>query len=72
VQAPAHRYWETYANYLRDEDRRHHVDDLCPPDLADRRPSTLRLLDVVVWMSHSNSDNAHQARKTAGYNNPPR
>jgi hypothetical protein len=65
IGAPPGEYWHTYRVALRDEDRRRRLAALRPEGL-DERVSVLRLLDVAVWMRHSRSGSARQAREAAG------
>jgi hypothetical protein len=56
---PGH-YWETIAETLRSEETRIRLEDLRPPGV---RVTTLRLLDVAIWMSDSESRNARRVRQ---------
>jgi hypothetical protein len=57
--------WESLRAALQDERLRAEIEEIRPAGLPDT-VSTLRLLDVVVWMRHSESRNARLARRQAG------
>ncbi|MBD8606033.1 hypothetical protein IFT73_04135 [Aeromicrobium sp. CFBP 8757] len=57
--------WLGLQEALADGDLRADIDGLWTGS-SDERPSTLRLLDVAVWMRHSGSRNAKQAREAVG------
>jgi hypothetical protein len=56
----ANAYWLDIAEALTDVDLRRRIDALWQRD--EQRPSTIRLLDVAVWMQCSGSRNARRAR----------
>lgn len=61
LRPPRRRFWASMRAALADDDRRNRIDRLRPPGLT-MKVTTLRLLDVAVWMRHSNSDNAKRVR----------
>jgi len=65
IGAPNQRYWRSFRATLQDPDRRHSLAALRPHSLDDR-VSLLRVLDVAIWMRHSNGTNAKRARRRAG------
>lgn len=65
LQAPKGTVWTSLRAALSDEDRRRRIDALWPSDRP-REISTLRLLDVAVWMLGSQSTNARRARAAVG------
>lgn len=56
--------WKDLRTALSDVELRSRIDSLA--DRLPRRPSTLRLVDVAIWMRNSGSRNARSARETAG------
>jgi hypothetical protein len=60
------RTWEVLRCLLRDPVSRQHVEALRPAEAAGA--SLLRILDVVLWISHSESAAAHWVRDVAGMN----
>jgi hypothetical protein len=52
--------WETLRCLLRDPDARAEVEALRPPEAADA--SLLRILDVAIWVAHSQARAAQRAR----------
>ncbi len=66
IDGPRHQYWELFSQYLGDQSRRDSVEQLRPQTLSDGI-STLRVLDVLIWMTGSQSDNARTARRACGY-----
>lgn len=65
LQPPPDRFWVTLGAALRHEERRATVDALRPPGLT-TRVSTLRLLDVAIWMRFSEGTNARKERTRLG------
>lgn len=61
LDGPPNDTWATLAAALQDEDRRRRIEALRPPT-APEAVSTLRLLDVALWMLGSQSRNAKRAR----------
>lgn len=61
-------YWMLLRRSLMDEARRRKVDRL--GSLVDGPVTTLRLLDVAVWMRHSKSWDANRARTRLGFGPP--
>lgn len=61
LDAPRGDTWATLASALRDEDRRRRIETL-RPSTSPEAVSTLRLLDVALWMLGSQSRNAKRAR----------
>lgn len=57
--------WETLRRALREPDLPERIEALRPAT-ADKRTSTLRLLDALIWMRHSESGNARQVRVGLG------
>lgn len=64
LQPPPSRYWSTLRGVLADAHLREQVERLRPAHV-DERVSTLRLLDVAVWMTGSQSTNAKRVRENA-------
>jgi hypothetical protein len=62
VDAPARSYWEFFRRYLADPAHRKAVTDLRPKGL-DRRVSSLRVLDVAIWITGSASRGAKKVRQ---------
>jgi hypothetical protein len=56
--------WALLRDALRDPALRDAIDSMAPPKGS--QPSTLRLLDVAVWMRHSESKNARHVRHKLG------
>ena len=56
--------WVLLREALSDAALRESIDAMAPSGVA--RPSTLRLLDVAVWMRHSESTNARRVRRDLG------
>lgn len=50
LQATTNRYWETLRECLQPEERRLRIEHLRPPHVPMEHISTLRLLDVALWM----------------------
>ena len=71
LQPPRDRFWVTLGAALRHEERRAAVEALRPPGLT-MRVSTLRLLDVAVWMRFSEGTNARKERARLGLPPEPR
>lgn len=63
-------YWDTIAHALSEDDRRHLVDELRPGWLTPA-VSTLRLLDVAIWMRGSLSEHAQEVRSECKVSEPP-
>lgn len=61
--APPNETWSTLAAALQDEERRGRIEAL-RPTTASEAVSTLRLLDVALWMLGSQSRNAKRARSS--------
>lgn len=61
LRPPPGAFWTSLAQSLADKERRRRIDALAPPDLPSS-PTTLRLLDVAVWMRGGGSTNAKAAR----------
>ena len=61
LEWPPDRYWMTLCEVLADQDVQAKVEALRPPGL-DQRVSTLRLLDVALWMRGSGGRNAIAVR----------
>jgi hypothetical protein len=61
LQAPANSYWATYREVLTEE-RRGGIEKLRPPSVPDSI-TTLRILDVALWMRYSGGTNAKAVRK---------
>jgi Family of unknown function (DUF6308) len=57
--------WRPLAKALSDKQVRHDIESLRPSHVS-KKLSTLRLLDVVVWMSHSRSTPAVQVQAQVG------
>lgn len=57
--------WRPLAAVLADEQVRRDIDDLRPPHVS-KQISSLRLLDVLTWMSHSRSKAAVSAQIAVG------
>jgi hypothetical protein len=70
LPAPSGQYWRSIREALRDEDRRARIETL--RGNAPSGVSTLRLLDVAIWMQFSESGNARGARARAGLPVAPR
>ena len=64
VGAETGTYWATFSAFLADESNRAKVEAL-RPDISNPI-STLRLLDVALWMRHSKGRNATAARRACG------
>lgn len=60
------RYWEFFRAYLSDEARRDAVERLRPSTAVEGLVSTLRLLDVAIWMTGSDGIAAVAARQRVG------
>lgn len=71
LQPPPDRFWVTLRAALRDDERRAAVEALRPPGLT-MRVSTLRLLDVAIWMRFSEGTNARKERARLGLPVKPR
>ena len=52
IDAPEGTYWQLFREYLAYDSRRSTVEELRPPGLSDL-VSTLRLLDVGLWITGS-------------------
>lgn len=61
LPAPVRGFWTTLRAVLGDRGRCERIEELRPTDAA-TTASTLRLLDVAVWMSGSESENARESR----------
>jgi Family of unknown function (DUF6308) len=76
IGAPPHQYWLTLRECLRDGSVRSSIENLrraLPRDastLPSSLPSTLRLLDVAVWMRGSHSEGARRERQNLGCPEP--
>jgi hypothetical protein len=68
--APTGTYWRAIREALSDEQRRARI-ELCRGETPSS-VSTLRLLDVIIWMQFSESDNARDARARVGLPVVPR
>jgi hypothetical protein len=66
VVAPTSTYWEVFRSFLASEENRAAVDQLRPPGVDENRVPTLRLLDTAIWLRHSRSTSAQQARQAVG------
>ncbi len=64
------RYWWVFHHLLSDATRRSRIDALQPE--ATPRVATLRLLDVLLWMSASEARGARTARFRTGFSAPGR
>jgi len=62
LDAPPNDTWATLAVAFQDEGRRRRIEALRPPTAPEEAVSTLRLLDVALWMLGSRSRNAKRAR----------
>ena len=71
LRPPSGRFWATLRMALRDESRRAAVEALRPPGLT-LEVSTLRLLDVAIWMRHSDGTNARREQSRLGLAVAPR
>lgn len=71
LQFPPGRFWVTLAACLKDDSLRGAIDALRPPDNA-APVSTLRLLDVAVWMRGSDGTDARNVRTRLGMDVAPR
>jgi hypothetical protein len=65
-------YWETMRHCLADPGRRQRIEDLRPPHLAPSSVTTLRLLDVALWMRYSEGKYARKRRAALGLEVIPR
>jgi hypothetical protein len=71
LRFPKGTYWATLREALADPQRRKRIEALRPPGLTPA-VSTLRLLDVAVWMRGSDSANARAAQTKNGLTPRPR
>jgi Family of unknown function (DUF6308) len=62
----AGQLWYELAGVLRSTERRDRIDSLWPGGHEIAKPTTLRLLDVAIWMRCSRSQNARVARDELG------
>jgi len=69
VNAPEVTYWDVFRAYLFDDSRRKTVEALRPTGL-DPLVSTLRILDVAIWMTGSRSRDAKKVRDNFGVPHP--
>lgn len=65
---PRNKFWVTLAAALTDSALRAAIEDLRPA--GDESISLLRLLDVAIWIRHSRSRNARNARRAVGVPEP--
>ncbi|WP_373870694.1 DUF6308 family protein [Micromonospora sediminimaris] len=65
---PRNKFWVTLAAALTDSALRDAIEDLRPA--GDESISLLRLLDVAIWIRHSRSRNARNARRAVGVPEP--
>jgi hypothetical protein len=70
VNAPEGTYWDVFRTYLADNARRRTVEALRPASLNPLVP-TLRILDVVIWMTGSRGRDAKKVRNDLGVPHPP-
>jgi hypothetical protein len=66
---PPGQFWWALRGALQDEARRSRIDHLAGQ--LDRVPSTIRLLDVAIWMRCGRSRNAKDAREAVGLPRTP-
>jgi hypothetical protein len=71
LQLPSGTYWTTLRTCLQDDALRQKIERLRPPGLT-ARVTTLRLLDVAIWMRGSESVNARSVRQSLGMAVSPR
>ncbi len=70
LSAPSGQYWASIRTALQDPERRARI-EACRGS-APECVTTLRLLDVIIWMTFSESASARNARVRAGYRMEPR
>lgn len=70
LKAPKGAYWRSIRQALQDEDLRRQV-EACRGS-APLSVSTLRLLDVIIWMQFGESNSARAARRRVGLPLAPR
>ncbi len=70
LNAPRGGYWTSIRTALQDRERRGRI-EACRGS-ASESVTTLRLLDVIIWMTFSESGGARAARGQAGYHVEPR
>ncbi len=70
LSAPSGEYWASIRTALRDPRRRARI-EACRSS-APAGVTTIRLLDVIIWMTFSESTSARTARIEAGYQVAPR
>lgn len=70
LKAPKNSYWVSIREALQDQARRDRI-EACRAT-APVSVSTLRLLDVIIWMQFSQSTNARAARASVGLPVAPR
>ncbi|MEU8015971.1 DUF6308 family protein [Micromonospora parva] len=66
--APKDQLWATLATALKESALRNEIERLRPAGVDS--PSLLRLLDVAIWIRHSRSRNARDARDVVGVPGP--
>lgn len=66
LQLPPNGQWELMRDALKDPGLRGAIDAMAPASTKNV-PTTLRILDVAIWMLRSQSQAAHKARISAGY-----
>jgi len=71
LQPPPDRFWATLRAALGNEQRRATVEAMRPPGLTPR-VSTLRLLDVAIWMRYSDGGSARREQARLGLPVTPR
>ena len=71
LRPPSDQVWVTLGGALGDERRRVAIEALRPPGLTPK-VTTLRLLDVAVWMRHSDGTNARLVQQRVGIEVSPR
>lgn len=60
------RYWQVFQQFLSTPNNRRALDKMRPGGLSAQQLPTLRILDTVIWMRHSESKNAKSARRSVG------
>jgi Family of unknown function (DUF6308) len=71
IAVKTHEQWDFFVSYLSDPERRSRLDAMNPANL-DPGVSTLRILDVSLWMWGSEGRYAKAARASAGLKDPER